>query len=116
MSAYSRAAAEVAAAGQLLLDVYADDRRRPVSAARIAEQQHQRGWITMPYTSGLGPAGTVVAAWLCCRCGSPETSAYLLNINHACCTSIVPGCTRPGRRPGRFDQCWTPHHPIGAAA
>lgn len=104
---------------QLVLDVYAGDRIRPPSRARIAERLHRRGWITMPYDSGMGPAGTVVAAWVCCRCGDAETSAYLLHISHGCCAVAVPSCTDADLPDGHWSRqltaSWTPYDPRGAS-
>lgn len=105
---------------QLALDVYAADRRRPPAAARIAEHLHRRGWITMPYASGMGRAGIVVPAWVCCRCGDAETSAYLLHISHGCCFVRVSSCTDADLPDGHWSRqltaSWTPHHPQGRPA
>jgi hypothetical protein len=102
---------------QLTLDVYAGERRRPAASALIAERLHQRGWITLPYdTAGGRKAGTIVPAWLCCRCGGAEVNAFLLDINHGCCSAVVPSCTltRGDYRLGiALDAAWTPHHPQG---
>lgn len=94
--------------GQLALDL--ESLLPPVPAP--APDPHQRGWITLPYdTAALGPAGTVVPAWVCCRCHGAETGAYLLSINHGCCEVAVPSCTLLRRAAGRFAEHWTAEHP-----
>jgi hypothetical protein len=97
---------------QLAMDLYATNRVRP---GRWPAEAHQRGYVRMPYTTAGGTkVGTVVPAWVCCRCGGVEVGQFPLGINHGCCTQYVPTCTllRPSPdSPGRlFGECWMPTH------
>lgn len=57
---------------------------------------HQQGHLVLPYdTAACGNKGDILPAWVCCRCGSAETSRFTLENNHAC-NMAVPHCPRPG--------------------
>lgn len=68
---------------------------------------HQRGVVVLPWdTAGGRRAGDVVPAWVCCRCGGVEVSAFGLSINHGCCDGGVPACVLLPPRWRPFDACW----------
>lgn len=101
---------------QLTLDVFAAARIRP--RGRITHAAHQRGYVRLPYTTAGGAkVGSIVPAWVCCRCGGVEIATYVFNINHGCCVFVNPSCCieRPGRpggrRTGPFDAHWIPDRP-----
>lgn len=49
--------------------------------------RHRRGSVRLPWAIGDEPAGTAVAAWVCCdpACGGVELGDHVLQLNHACC-------------------------------
>ncbi len=79
--------------------------------------RHQRGWIVLPYdTAGLGPAGTYVPAWVCCRCAGATTGRYRHERDHDCCNpnTVNHPCDRKHRWPGwalALDAAWTAERP-----
>jgi hypothetical protein len=96
---------------QLTLDLFVADRTR---SGKWPVEAHQRGYVRMPYTTAGGvKVGTIVPAWVCCRCGGVDLNAFLLSLNHGCCTSYVPTCAllRPTEGTRRFGAHWMPERP-----
>jgi hypothetical protein len=89
-------------------------------------EAHQRGWVRLPYNTGGGDkAGDILPAYVCCRCGGVELSAWDLDRGHGCCTSWMrtdyPCCRLNAaarhRRLGvpvrrwRLDDAWASERP-----
>lgn len=49
----------------------------------LTDHQHGHFRTTYAWASGV-PAGTVMPAWVCCKCGGVEPTAFTLGINHSC--------------------------------
>lgn len=46
---------------------------------------HQRGLCRVPWdTGGAWRQGDRIPAWVCCKCGRAEPTAFTLQINHGC--------------------------------
>jgi hypothetical protein len=70
---------------------------------------HIRGEVELP-TDLQGEkfkAGTRHPAYVCCRCGEVEVTAYALKINHGCCDNYRPMCAAVERRNG-WAKHWRP--------
>ena len=108
-----------------VLDIWAATRIRPRRRGKRGyrtPEQHQYGWVTLPYQIAAHPlpghptprAGDVLPAWVCCRCGGVELSWHHIDRNHGCCDSrtVNHPCDRRPEWASRLDPAWTPTRPL----